>query len=253
MPEDQTPSPTKSTEFSAPTETMENCLGISGQVYTAKADAFVSAEEIYAITGKPRGTMSMKVSACGQYGFIVNYPGQGYKVASDAIAIINPEFEEDARRRLLKAFSVPPLYQKLIERYNSKTLPTSEGLKNVLISEYGLNANSTAPKAASVFLENCAYLKINEGGRLRYFIPHSGNQKPNEQNNGGGEQNPPPPIPPKDETNFEVPIDLGAKTAYLKYPRDISEAEIGILKIILDAQLVALAARAKQKASESGG
>lgn len=244
--ETETPEKQNSTsDYAAPWASIEACLDIVKQVYEAKGDAVVTAEEVYAITGSPRGTMSPKLSACTMYGFLLSNPRKGYQVTELFTSIMNPEFEEDKRKKLLEAFNTPPLYKKLIERYNSKSLPNRQGLLNLLISsEFGLNKNSTAPKTTAAFFENCEYLNLVEGGRLRYFIP-AGEQK-TKIKHAGEDGAPPPPPPP---TNmFELPIDLGDdKIAYLKYPKNITPHEISILKIMLDASLASLAARQKKE------
>ncbi len=229
---------------SYPAETIENCFAIVSEIYNTKADAFVYLNDICAIVGKPKGTMILKISACVQYGFLQNQSGKGYQATPLFTSILSPEFESQRRPRQLEAFNNPQLYKNLIERYNSKPLPPSSGIANILL-EYGIHENSRL-KAANIFIENCNYLGINEGGRLRYFIPNINNT---ENNNGNSEvsdndlknkQNPAVP-----QTIFELPIDLGGNTAYLRYPRNITTAEIKILKIMLDATLTALEARQK--------
>lgn len=237
-------------EFSAPTESIENCVSIIESIYAVKADSVVTAEEIYAITGKPRGTMSPKISAAIQYKLLMNNTGgKGYRITDFGISIIRPEYTETTyiKSKLLEAFNTPVLYKKLIERYNSKNLPNREGLTNTLVTDYGLNKNSTGPKASYTFLENCSYLGIDEGNRLRFFMP----LVTTPENNGAGKKpevngNSFTPPPPPDNNTFRLPIDLGEKTAFLEYPKDITIDEIGELKIMVDAAISALELRKKR-------
>lgn len=226
-------------EFSAPTEVIENCVAIIESIYVVKADSVVTAEEIYAITGKPRGTMSPKISACIQYGLLMNNnSGKGYRVTDFGISIIRPEYTDASfiKKKLLEAFNTPALYKKLIERYNSKSLPNREGLTNILITDYGLNANSTGPKASYTFLENCAYLGINEGGRLRFFMPKIGPENP------GTGVVPPLSTPPKkdeevreDETVILIPLKQGQKKARLILPNGFDSKDLSRISKFVDA------------------
>jgi hypothetical protein len=233
-----------------PSETIDSCLKICEQIYQAKGDGFVSREEICAIVGKAEGTMIMRIAACVHYGLLQNHHGKGYQVTDLATSIIKPEFENSIRNKLLAVFSNPSLYKKLIERYNSKPLPDRKGLANIL-TDFGIHENSTK-RAAAVFIDNCDSLNLTENGRLRYFIPNGDNDRVRngEQNNGTGADDkqkdkfviPPPP----DNKMFKLPIDLGEKTAYLEYPKDITVDEIGELKIMLDAAISALELRKKR-------
>jgi hypothetical protein len=232
-------------EFSAPTETIDNCLQIIATVYNAKADSIVSADEIYAITGKPRGTMSPKISACTQYGFLINHHKKGYQITDFGVSIIRPEFDELIRKKQLEAFSTPPLYKKLIERYNSKGMPTQKGLTNILVSEFDLNANSTGPKAAYIFLENCRNLNIVENDRMRFFMPNVNvTETPKEENkttSAAIENDNQMIVKQKGPEYIDFPIDLGAnKTAHFIYPKTVSPDELQIIKIMLEAKLKTL-------------
>jgi hypothetical protein len=227
-------------EFSAPTEVIENCVSIVENIYNAKADSVVTAEEIFAITGKPRGTMSPKISACIQYGLLVNNSGgKGYRITDFGVSVIRPEFTDPnfIKKKLLESFNTPQLYRRLIERYNSKNLPNRDGLTNILVTEFGLNANSTAPRASVTFLENCTYLGINEGGRLRFFMPTVA------ANLGSrGNDNPPPQPPPQggdevkdDETIILIPLKKGERKARLILPNGFDSKDLSRIAKFVEA------------------
>ncbi|MES2131250.1 MAG: hypothetical protein V4506_02810 [Bacteroidota bacterium] len=219
---------------SYPSETLNYCLEICKQIYEAKGDSFVSTTEICAITGKAKGTMIMKISACVQYGLLLNTYGKGYSITELFISIIKPEFEHAERNKRLEAINNPALYKKLIERYNGKSLPSNLGLSNIL-TEYNIHNNSTA-KSASVFLENCAELNIIENGRLRYFIPNSSEsssvKKKEEESNLDNVEKKPPFNPRREDENAEnetviiIPLKQGETRARLILPNGFDNKDL---------------------------
>lgn len=158
--------------------------------------------------------------------------------------LIDPTY---IKKKQLEAFNSPEFYKILIERYNSKGLPNQKGLINILVTEYKFNKSYTAPKAASVFLENCEFLNLNDSGRMRFFMPNvtipEGNGSVRIPH--GAESAPPPPP----SNSFRLPIDLGDKTAYLEYPKDITLDEIEELEIMVSASINSLKLRKKRDKS----
>jgi len=150
---------------------------------------------------------------------------------------------------MLTAINNPPVYKRLISDYNGKVLPSNDEMfTNLLMANYGMIKNS-AEAAVKVFTRNAKSLGIiDHTNRLRYLLPVINNntshinQEAQKLDDGKTFQKP----PVIDDNMFEQPIDLGEKTAYLKYPRNITTDEIEILKIMLDATMTALSARKKK-------
>jgi hypothetical protein len=231
-------------EFSAPVDTIDNCLNIINTIYEAKADSIVSADEIFAITGKPKGTMGPKISACIQYGFMVNHNKRGYQVTDFGVSIIRPEFEEVVRIKKLEAFNTPPLYKKLIDRYNAKAMPTNKGLLNILVSEFGLNPNSTGPRAANAFIDNCNTLNVTDNGRMRFFMPNVNEPLREEAKSVAVVSVSEPGFKKKNSPDYiDFPIDLGEDvngenlTVHFVYPKKINEDQLQVIKIMMEAKL----------------
>lgn len=248
---------------SYPSITIDSCISILKLIYESKGDGFVSLNDIAIIVGKAKATMILRVSACVQYGLLKNVYKKGYCVTKLFISIVNPEFENLVRNYTLEAFGHPALYKKLITRYNGNALPNVTGLASVLAS-FGIHENSKE-KAANVFLENCKSLGISDNGRLRYIISNNISEIPaikeesapynsnNDQSSSGFKViRHITPGPELGDQLFNQPIDLGERTAFLQYPRDITADEIDTLKIMVDASIKSLELRRKKIKNPAG-
>lgn len=210
-------------------------------------------KDVCLVLGKAEPTLMPYFGTGFQYGLLENVPAKGIVVKELYQKIAAPIYGEEGKRAaMIEAFANPPLYKKLIQEYNNKILPNETGLANLLATkEYGIHSNSTA-RAAKIFFENGKSLDIiDNNNRLRYIVPNNVNgakadpvendseSTKQKKNNNFQSQD-------TDDEMFELPIDLGTNTAYLRYPRKIDSSEIAILKIMLDATLTALQARQKQ-------
>ena len=77
-----------------------------------------------------------RIGASKQFGFITT-GGSTAQLTDLARRILYPytgEFE--SKKLLIEAFSNPPLYAKLIERFKDKAVPPQSQLGNILMNEY---------------------------------------------------------------------------------------------------------------------
>lgn len=206
-------------------------------------------KDVCTLLGKAEPTLMPFFGTAFQYGTLESIPAKGIVVKE-----LYQDIAEGKKTALLEAFANPPLYRRLIQEYNNKILPNEAGLAKLLSTkEYGINSNS-ATRAAKIFFENGKSLDvIDSNNRLRYIIPNNLSNSKTEDIVEEAEVTKPKKSANNhsrsesdDETMFELPIDLGTSTAYLKYPRTINSSEIAIMKIMLDASLAALQARQQQ-------
>lgn len=235
-----------------PFYTIENCFPRLREIanHYGTGGSPVPRKDICILLGKAEPTLMNFFSSCFQYGLLNNIASKGVSVTDLFQKIENPIYGDAGKKAaMMEAIMNPPLYKKLIDTFNGKIIPNESGLANLFATkEYGVNSNSSI-KAAKVFFENGKALDIiDASNRLRYIIPtldgNGNDSNNNEEKPRDNEEKAPPPI--DSQKMFELPIDLGSTTAFLKYPRNITSDEIEILKIMLDAQLLALAARQKK-------
>jgi hypothetical protein len=246
---------------SAPMHTIDFCLSMLKEIVSQRGETPFSRKDAAILLGKSESNISTKMASCGQYGLIVNDRGVGYKLTNLYSRIELPTSIEDKQTALLTALKNPPVYSQLIDENNNKVLPATEVMfSNLLVTTYKL-LRKTAESAAPVFLRNAKSLGVlDQSNRLRFIMPIVGptrevndeddgdsrrgvnsSEKPLQNNSGayGSAQSP-------DSKMFELPVDLGEKIAYLRYPRDISLEEIETLKIMIDASLKSLELRKKK-------
>lgn len=96
------------------------------------------------------------IPAAIQFG-LVERVGRGddgrIKLTELAMRIALPATPEERQVAIVAAFRQPDLYAKLLEKHAGHPLPSKDGLKNVLLREYGI-VESMAPNAADAYLES---------------------------------------------------------------------------------------------------
>jgi hypothetical protein len=236
---------------SAPFYTIEFCLSMIKSIVSQRGETPFSKKDAALLLEKSASNVSIKLGACGQYGLLSNDRGKGYRVTPLYNKIELFTSVEQKNASLLTAMNNPPVYKKLIDDYNGKVLPTNEEMfVNLLVSSYSM-IKASAVLASRIFIKNAKNFNIiDANNRLRLIMPvvndngsiqDKNDNSDTDGSNDAGKNNPPPP-PPNDKM-FKLPVDLGDKTAYLEYPKDITVDEIETLKIMLDASLKALELR----------
>ena len=104
-----------------------------------------------------------KISTAKQFG-LISVSNKTIQLTEVAKSILYPT-ELDAYSIEVECFKNPPLYARLIERYEGKPLPSKEVLSNILMMEYRIT-QSAKDNAAQVFLDSAEYLGLIKGGVL---------------------------------------------------------------------------------------
>ena len=231
---------------SSPTETIRSCFELTDEIVKHKGTATpVNRVEVSVITGKALGTLIMKLSSCVQFGILNSKFGKGYQPSSLYDQYVNPIYEEDKKKVLLRILIQPDLYKRLIDEFNGKILPSEPGLVNHLKGIYKLNANS-AIRAAKIFLENLRFVGVlDNSNRLRYITPIEGLT---EENNNVITESVSPSTQNTVERNtthnlissnsehkadsqllkFDIPLS-GNKTASFSYPKMLLKKDMKII------------------------
>lgn len=242
-----------------PSVSIKESIDFSGQIYeNFGTKSFTKEEDISTVLKKSYSTLKPKYSSACQYGLLELKYKLGYKPSQAYLDIRNPRSEAEERATLLKCFQSPPLYRKLIEKYDNGIIPVKIGLRAYLIKDFGIT-ESAVDACLEVFFDNAISLKVmNEE---RYFSINSvlsnnsfaiGEQEKQE------EGKPPSPegnltvipipeviIPKVELLNKknsleyrEIPIFLDEnRTIYVQIPHEFYEEDFLYLKEVLDVNL----------------
>lgn len=73
--------------------------------------------------------------------------------------------EEEKSSNLIKAFLLPPLFNKIYERFKGKELPTHI-ISKIFVKEYGIQDINTAQRVSNYFIDGCQMLGLIENNKL---------------------------------------------------------------------------------------
>lgn len=191
-------------------------------------------------------SFTYKVSSARQFG-LLSKTNEGLQLTDRAKRIINPVNEETDVPALLKeAFQLPPLYNKLIAKYNGVKLPALQSIANLLCNDHGITVVAKE-RAAKVFVNSAQYAKVVDSDGI--LIAKERDIYPDEEENKIQ-------TPQKD---FSSPTDIvdqpltlekqleyqtvqlalsGGRNAKLVVPRDITSKEVDRMKKLIDLLVV---------------
>lgn len=238
----------KSREKSAlyPAVTILECLEFIKKIDSlgGKIVSYVSILSIMGLASPSTRSFLSRISASKQYGFIVT-GGSTVQLTDLAKRIIYPSAIGEDQKLLKEAFGNPPLYAKLIERFQNKALPAKDQLANILMNDYRI-IKQVKDNAADCFIESASYLGLLKNDILcmdeeNYGASHEYNNR-NEENpqnvNSNESVTPSKKVDSMSEDgyNFEIPT-LGKKTARFYIPSGVTEKDLDYIKLYIENML----------------
>lgn len=232
-------------KLSYPTETILKSIELVDLIVNHKGTAVPStSSEISVITGRSESNLTMKLSSASQYGILKNMKGKGYITTKLYDEYKHPIYSQDPKKKMMEMFQNAPLYAKIIEDYNGKTLPAEIGFTNLLKTHYNLNPNS-AERACKVFFENSKNLQLIDGNqKFRFLMPQfdqqnievttTNSETPSIENNTTQNKETAKNNNYDADDMIEIPIRFkNRKTSYLTFPQDFTDEELEkLVKVI---------------------
>ncbi|MBQ9263392.1 MAG: hypothetical protein IJ189_04180 [Clostridia bacterium] len=129
----------------------------------------VSYQELakkYGLSNPNTKSFMTRISAAKQFGLLTTIQGNTIQLTNESKKLLYPT-GESMRNIELSCFAQPPLYAKLIEKYDGVALPSQELLANILMGEYRIT-RSVKDAAAKCFFESAEQLGLIQGGILCY-------------------------------------------------------------------------------------
>ncbi len=210
-----------------------------------KAASYASILTTMGLTSPTTKSFLSRISASKQFGFITT-GGSTAQLTDLARRILYPNKGDDESKRLLvEAFGNPPLYAKLIERFNNKAVPEKKQLSNILMNDYRI-IKQVKDNAADCFIQSADYLGLLVNGILcmdAYYDRQAENYIKEDNVDISDSVN----INTKKENiisdseegyHFEIPT-LGKKTARFYIPDGVTEKDIDYIKLYIENMLPA--------------
>lgn len=151
-----------------PGATWSDCLDFIQKIgsFNLKAVSYQELAKKYGINNPTTKSFAAKISAAKQFGLITTVQGNTVQLTDVSKRLLYPT-GEPTRPLELQCFALPPLYAKLIAKFDGTALPAPELLANILMNEHRI-IRSAKDSAAKIFLQSAEQLDLLHGGILCY-------------------------------------------------------------------------------------
>lgn len=151
-----------------PGMTWNECIDLIQKVnsFNLRAVSYQAVAEKYGLTSTTAKSFTARIGAAKQFGLITTAQGSTIQLTDASKRILYPTGDETKEVKL-SCFAQPPLYTKLISKYDGTALPSVAILANILMNEYRIT-RAVKDNAAKCFIESAEQLDILKGGVLCY-------------------------------------------------------------------------------------
>ena len=162
-----------------PAVTWNDCIDLIQKInsFNLRAVSYQALAEKYGLTSTTTKSFTSRIGAAKQFGLITTLQGSTVQLTDVSKRILYPTGDE-TREVELTCFAQPPLYAKLISKYDGAALPSTAILANILMNEHRI-ARAVKDNAAKCFVESAEQLGILKGGVLCYSEANSDEPKKN--------------------------------------------------------------------------
>ena len=236
-----------------PAVTWNECIDFIQKIdsFKLRAVSYQALAEKYGLTSTTTKSFTARIGAAKQFGLITTAQGSTVQLTDTSKRILYPTGDK-TREVELSCFAQPPLYSKLISKYDGAALPSITILANILMNEYRIT-KAVKDNAAKCFVESAEQLDILKGGVLCYSEAKAENITPVEEqksesekgtdNTQNGDENIPrgttPPVAATVEADYisqSIPFTSG-KIARFIIPVDATEDDLLLLRDMFDVLL----------------
>ena len=152
-----------------PPSTWDECVELIKKIekYCGKVGYDAVAQD-FGLTNAATKSFTRRLSAAKQFGLILT-AGKTLQNTDLARQYLYPTDELAQSRIKAECFQLPPLYSKLVERFNGKQLPSESMLSNILMRDYEI-VKAVKDAAAKCFLKNAEQMGVAINGVLNCNI-----------------------------------------------------------------------------------
>jgi len=201
-----------------------------------------------------------KISSSKQFGLITT-ASEVIQLTDAARQYLYPTDETEIKPLLISLFSKPPLYGKLVERFQDKALPPKVQLSNLLMNEYSI-IKQVKDNAAECFLNSAESLGLIQNGILvlEELEPATEQARPENivetepETLSQAEQSPQEPArqapaSPTAGYRFEIPT-LSKLSAVVFIPEGVTSKDLDYINLYMEKMLPVFLANLKDELQE---
>lgn len=146
----------------------EECLDFVRTVssFNLKSVSYNEVAKKYGLSNPTAKSFTSKLSSSKQFGLITTSGGNTIQITDTCRRILFPT-GEDTTNIVRACFGMPPLYNKLIARFDGKAIPNKDLLANILMNDYQIQ-KPVKDIAAKSFIQSAEQLGLIKGGILCY-------------------------------------------------------------------------------------
>lgn len=236
-----------------PGATWSDCMEFIQKIgsFNLKAVSYQEIAKKYGLSNPSTKSFTAKIGAAKQFGLITTSQGNTIQLTDVSKRLLYPT-GESTKPLELQCFAEPPLYAKLIAKFDGMAVPAPELLANILMNEHRIT-RSVKDAAAKIFLQSAEQLDLLHGGILCYSDALSAEQ-PNtpQQVEPGPQPGPgfdvaaekqvsatPTVVPVASEADYitqSIPCENG-KVAKIAIPIDATEDDLYLIHDMLNVVL----------------
>lgn len=231
-----------------PSSTIQDAFEFTDKIFDGfgKKD-FVKTETLAQYFKKSAETLKGPLSSASQYGLLTMKKRSGYVPSALFHQIKYPHSQDEKVNNEIECLKKPPLYNKIISKYNNEKLPIGQGLKSLFIREYGIT-EAGSERALQIWEANLKYLSLlDDRGILRVSGPLPVVSEDEVEDDNGSESKTVRELSYQDKTTenqnlkrkaIEISVDNAEyrelmsvfldenRTVYVKIPKDFYEDDL---------------------------
>ncbi|WP_324718140.1 hypothetical protein U7230_07730 [Carboxydochorda subterranea] len=207
-----------------PQVSLKRCEELARQLYALGARR-VHVDKLAEALGyrSAKSGVFLSLKAAASYFGLVEYEDPQYlSLPADVIAAYHSGSEAELRRLRVQAIRRPPLYQKLLKKYEGKQLPPLRRLQEelFLFPEYGI-LKEAAEGAAKAFIESLKYAGVVDENGFASFTESQPEKAPAALSTSDTQGRGPQPEAAVSEERETKPATREAEAGTTRYERDV--------------------------------
>ena len=236
-----------------PGATWNECLDLIKRIdsFGLKTVSYQELAKKYNLSSITTKSFTTKIGAAKQFGLITTSQGSAVELTDISKKLLYPTGASTYKLEV-SCFAQPPLYSKLISKYDGAALPSVDILANILMNEHRIT-RSVKDVAAKNFIESAEQLGLIKGGILCYSDSNNSASAAAKADDNKGEDNaqqaepisasavtvPVVPVAVQSESDYitqAIPFESG-KIARFIIPVDATEDDLLLLHDMFDVLL----------------